>query len=256
MTRLPAFVSPRVLLQPANLLLIAANLVPLAGVILWGWDAFALMILYWMETGIIAFWTVVRIACTPRVKLAELRFNNSDTDPNPLGLALFFTVHAGIFMAVHFFFLWELFAGTWRRQIDGPDSFVDKLIVGTGLWVPLLILFAVRGVMMLIDVAEPSLRRWRGMPPRKETTLFGPGASIVFGLYIRIFVMQFTIIVGAWFALLLGTPGALVFLVIVKTVVDVGMQWFAEQFHAAWRQAKADADATARAPDGRIQRPD
>ena len=33
--------------------LVAANLVPLAGVLLWGWDAFALIALFWMENVII-----------------------------------------------------------------------------------------------------------------------------------------------------------------------------------------------------------
>jgi hypothetical protein len=45
----------RLLLRPSVLILVAANLVPLIGVIFWGWDAFVLLMLYWLETAVIAF---------------------------------------------------------------------------------------------------------------------------------------------------------------------------------------------------------
>lgn len=101
----------RYLLRPSVLILVAANLVPLIGVIAWGWDAFVLLMLYWLETAVIAFWTIVRIATLPRDALGKIRYEGSDQTPSPLGLAAFFTLHAGIFMGVHFLFLWELFAG-------------------------------------------------------------------------------------------------------------------------------------------------
>ena len=42
-----------------------ANLIPLYGVLYWQWDAFRLLMLYWTETVIIAFWTIVGIARLP-----------------------------------------------------------------------------------------------------------------------------------------------------------------------------------------------
>src|SRR5262245_21233935 len=48
------------LLQPAPLILLAANLVPLVGVLVCDWDAFVLLMLYWLETAVIAFWTILR----------------------------------------------------------------------------------------------------------------------------------------------------------------------------------------------------
>jgi hypothetical protein len=42
-----------------------ANLIPLYGVLYWQWDAFQLLMLYWTETVIIAFWTIVGIARLP-----------------------------------------------------------------------------------------------------------------------------------------------------------------------------------------------
>ena len=70
----------RYLLQPSSLILIAANLVPLVGVIFWDWDAFVLLMLYWLETAVIAFWTVVRIATLPRASLGDIRFSGIGQD--------------------------------------------------------------------------------------------------------------------------------------------------------------------------------
>jgi hypothetical protein len=162
-----AVVVARHLLRPSVLILVAANLVPLVGVIFWGWDAFVLLMLYWLETAVIAFWTIVRIATLPRDALGKIRYEGSDQTPSPLGLAAFFTLHAGIFMGVHFLFLWELFAGPWERKIHGPRDFVDQVIVATGLWVPLIALFVGRGLLMMFETAEPRLRRLFRLAPRR-----------------------------------------------------------------------------------------
>jgi len=238
----------RALLRPPALLLLAANLVPLVGVIMWGWDAFVLLMLYWLETAVIAFWTIVRVATMPASALADLQIESKGSRPaSPFGFAAFLTLHAGIFMGVHFLFLWELFAGEWADRIHGVRAFVDQMMIGTGLWVPLLVLFVVRGAFMLFDAVQPWIWRKLGVVERKpaKEQMLGPGESIVFGLYIRIVVMQVTIIFGAWFAMLAGGAGALTFLILVKTAVDVSFQVLADRFHSAWMKAKAEAKAAA-----------
>ena len=42
----------------ASSILILSNLVPLAGLLWWGWDAFVLLCLYCLETAVIGFWTI------------------------------------------------------------------------------------------------------------------------------------------------------------------------------------------------------
>ena len=235
----------RYLLQPSTLILIAANLVPLIGVAFWGWDAFVLLILYWLETAVIAFWTLVRIATMPRDALGDIKFEGSDKPAAPLALAAFFTVHAGIFMAVHFMFLWTLFSGDWARKIHGPREFVDQIIIGTGLWVPLVVLFVVRGALMMFDTLEPALTRaFRFVPRAEKRGMLSPSETVLFGLYVRIFVMQVTIILGAWFAMLFGTAGAYAFLIAVKTAIDVAFQVGGDALHAAWLKAKEKAKAS------------
>jgi hypothetical protein len=236
----------RRLLQPSALVLVAANLVPLIGVVLWGWDAFVLLMLYWLETAVIAFWTVVRIATMPREALSGMKFEGQRGSGSPIGLALFFTLHAGIFMAVHFLFLWTLFSGDWSHRIHGVGSFVEEMVIGTGLWVPLAVLFVVRGGLMLFDAVRPALWRRLGFvdrPPEKPA--LGPAETIIIGLYIRIFVMQVTIILGAWVAMLVGSVGALVLLIALKTAVDLSFQVLMTHIHVSWMKAKAEEAAKA-----------
>jgi uncharacterized protein DUF6498 len=225
------------------LILLAANLVPLIGVLAWGWDAFVLLILYWLETAVIAFWTVVRIATLPRDAIASLQLDSSRST-SPFALAAVVTLNAGMFMAVHFLFLWVLFSGDWPQRIHGARDFFDQIVVGTGLWLPLLALFIGHGVSMLLDAIEPWLRRGLGLADRMRASgsSLSPGETLVFGLYIRIFILQATIILGAWFIMLIGDAGALAVLIGVKAAIDLSFQLIAQRFHVAWAQAKAAAE--------------
>ena len=44
------------------LFLIAVNLIPLFGVLFFGWSLFSIMFLYWIENGIIGFFNILKIA--------------------------------------------------------------------------------------------------------------------------------------------------------------------------------------------------
>ena len=63
------------------------------GVIFWGWDAFVLLILYWLETAVIAFWTVVRVATSSPDELASIQFGDQ-TRHIIIGHGLVFFTHA------------------------------------------------------------------------------------------------------------------------------------------------------------------
>ncbi|HEY7269703.1 MAG TPA: DUF6498-containing protein [Dehalococcoidia bacterium] len=239
----------RILGQTANLILIAANLVPLIGVIFWGWDAFVLLMLYWLETAVIAFWTILRIATMKAGALGDITFDSGKPVTSSLGMAAFFTLHAGIFMLVHFVFLWVLFSGDWSQRIHGVRDFINLMVIGTGLWVPLLVLFIARGATMLFEGMRPQLLRWFNIVPhdRPEPSALSPAESLVLGLYFRIVLMQITIIVGAWFAMLFGSVGALAFLIFLKTAIDLSFQGLVTRTHNAWAKAKAEQTNRSRA---------
>jgi hypothetical protein len=151
----------RSVLKPAALILLAANLVPLIGVLAWGWDAFVLLVLYWLETAVVAFWTVLRIATMRRGSLGALKFDHQPGPASPIAMAAFITLHAGIFMGVHFMFLWTLFSGEWSKKIHGVGAFIDQLVIGTDLWIPLAVLFIVHGALMGFNAVKPMLWRRR-----------------------------------------------------------------------------------------------
>ncbi len=216
-------------LHPATLILIAANLLPLAGVLLWGWDAFVLLVLYWLETAVIGFWTLLRVAVAPRGSLGELKAEGAPAgsgNTSPIGLALFFVLHAGIFMGVHLGFLWALFSGDWSARIRGPFDFLTGLIVDTGLWVPLLVLFVVRGLIFFWGLLGAPLHTW--LRPQRKPVAAAPAApgsqvgAVLGGFYARIIVMHLAILFGGFLSLF-GSIVPLVILVALKTAVDVGM---------------------------------
>jgi hypothetical protein len=86
---------PPSLTSPSGLALIAANLVPLAGVLFFGWDLAGVLVLFWAESAVIGFYTALKMAVVG--KLAAL-------------LAVpFFIGHFGGFMAGHFLFIYAFF---------------------------------------------------------------------------------------------------------------------------------------------------
>jgi hypothetical protein len=205
------------LFHPSTIVLIAANLLPLAGIWFWNWDAFLLLALYWMETAIVGFWTILAIAIRPLVVSSESR------STSPFVMVPFFIVHAGIFMTVHFMFLWSLFAGTWSAQIHNAQEFLDRIVIGRSLWIPLAALFVSRGVSFLfLMFGRLVLPGWvfvnRGTPPDDALT----EGKLLKGFYGRIVIMHLTILFGAAIATTLGSMGPLVLMVALKLAADLG----------------------------------
>jgi hypothetical protein len=184
---------PRGTRAPSTLALVAANLVPVAGVLLFGWDLGTLMVLFWAESGIIGLFHLLGMAVTQR------------------WLALFtgplFLSHYGAFMAVHFLFVYTLFVA----QDPGMDSAltdVGRFLLS--LWPALIALVLSHGLSFLLYFPGRSGfrgrdRRWQMREP-----------------YGRILIMHVTVIVGGGLSLLLGRPtAALVLLVALKIAADI-----------------------------------
>jgi hypothetical protein len=215
--------------EPGTIITLIANLVPLIGVLAWGWDAFLLLTLYWMETVIVAVRTILQVAVSGDDGFRRaFPANGNATAPQQrragplsrIGIALFFTVHAGIFIGIHFGFLWALFSGNWPARSGGVLEFFRIAIVEEGLWVPLLIMALAQAMPLMEGPALALLARWRGRPTRPIAAPLSHG-EIVTGLYARIVVMQLTIIAGAWLAIMLGSIGPLILLILAKIFIEV-----------------------------------
>ena len=226
---LTGLLRPHYLLHPSTVLLVASDLFPLAGIAFWHWDTFLLLMLYWMDTAVISFWTIARIAATSRDGLNGLRITSGGKSTNsPWAVSAFFVVHCGMFMAGHFLFLWVMFSGAWSRRIHGPGDFVRQIIVDNRLWLPLAGLMLSRGVSFLFHVIRPEMlaRIERALFPRRPPRIHVPAESVgseIAMLYVRVVIMQLAISLGAFLSILLGSMAPFVILILLKTAVDAAL---------------------------------
>ena len=204
-----------------------ANLIPLYGVLYWGWDTFQLLMLYWMETVIIAFWTIRRIAHLPDNQLGTIKVNGKTKAATHNTLCGFFTLHAGLFIFVHLVFLWVLFSGEWLKKVHGFGSFMNELFVANGIWIALLFMFVASWISYVVRTPPAYPRKMeRGLYPKKKVAP-APEAegnsvgAIVGGLYVRIVIMQIAIIAGAIFAQSYGSIAPLLIVIGFKTLADM-----------------------------------
>lgn len=163
--------------------LLAANLLPLVGVIAFGWDLFLVLLLYWAESAVILLFSLLKLPFTSGL--------------GALFLVPFFLVHAGMFMGVHLLFL-VLFFG------EGQP------------WRSLARDVALVLVAFLVSHGHSFVANFR----RKGESFKGHG-DVMASFYKRIVVMHLTILFGGFLTMSLGSPvWAVVLLVALKTAVD------------------------------------
>jgi hypothetical protein len=208
-----AAASPRRFLYPSALFVLIADLIPAAGILFWGWDAFVLLMLYWMETAVIAFWTLARILVLPDE--GKTRRSVLARVGGRLFLTAFFLVHSSAFMAGHLLFLWTLYAGDWRGVIHGPHDFWRVIVLGYDLWIPLGLLFVGLGLSFFWGL----FRQLSGGRSNSD----GGMDQLLAGLYGRIALMHVVIIFGVWVAAMIGSKGPYLLLIALKTVYDLVM---------------------------------
>ena len=179
-----------------GLVLIAANVVPLAGVLLWGWRLADVMVLFWAESAIVAFYTLLKMGVVGRWLAI------------PGGV--FFLGHFGAFMAIHFLFIYEIFVR--GLHAGGREPALREALTGVfvPLWPALAALFLSHGV----SFAANFLGRHEYRRASLKTLMAAP--------YNRVVLMQLTLIFGGGLALALNdTRPALVLLVALKIAADL-----------------------------------
>lgn len=189
--------------KPAVLALVVANLVPLVGVFWLGWDAFALLLLFWLENVVIGFYNVLRMAVA--------RGNRSGATSRFI-LIPFFIIHFGAFTLGHGLMLFAIFsdlAGVGRPEPGELFGLVLGQVRDRHLEWPLLALFVSHGV----SFATNTLAAGEFRQLRAEKLMGQP--------YHRIIMMHLTVLFGALLAHLSGNSAwALVVLVGLKLAVD------------------------------------
>jgi hypothetical protein len=183
--------------------LVGANLVPLAGVLFWGWDVFALLVLFWMENVVIGVLNVLKMLLADPADAALWA--------GKLFMAPFFCVHYGMFTAVHGMFVFALFGG---RRYDSPGLNVAEPALRAagelGLWLPLGVLLGSHAFSFLWNYL------YRGEFRRAKLV------ELMAKPYGRVVVLHLTILFGGFGAMALGSPlWALLLLVGLKVGLDV-----------------------------------
>jgi hypothetical protein len=195
--------------RDSALALIAANSVPLLGVVLWDWSVSSVLILYWFENVVIGVLNVVKMV-------------TSATSGGPRELKVFlvpfFIVHYFAFCGAHGIFLFALFGDTDGYFTTSSDL---NLLAALGraveiFWTPLALAAAalslshvyslVINYFMVGEYRRIGLRRLMSAP------------------YSRVVVLHITIITGGFITTMLASPvWLIVILVLVKTAVDLRM---------------------------------
>jgi len=134
--------------ERSAIVLVGANAIPVIGVLFFGWSLITILVLFWIENGIVGLWNIPRILLARGSILQSLpdlpmeaamdatgdahaatalqaRWRTARAQASPIdigglgraGMALFFLVHYGMFWLVHGIFVFNLpsFAGLGGR---------------------------------------------------------------------------------------------------------------------------------------------
>jgi hypothetical protein len=232
----------RVARDTSGVVLILANLIPLAGVLFWDWDIFNIVVLYWFENVIIGGINILKmLTCAPDMKAIagradELTGMSSgqsrkireflNTHGDKAGLLHhgskfffipFFTVHYGIFCLVHGVFVFVLLGGSARSGgfmggATPPDQF-PALIRGA---------LDAGGILAALALVASHLfsffRNYLGKGEYRRTVL----PELMGAPYGRVVVLHLAILFGAFATFILGSPVILLLLLIAgKIVLDL-----------------------------------
>jgi len=194
--------------------LLGANVAPLAGVLLFDWGLFPVMLLYWLENAIVGYFNVFKIA------LARGQDKKRHGQPVSRHAAVilkifmipFFVVHYGIFWVVHGVFVIALFgSGFGEADPFAPGRLLDMLgAARSGVLLAVSLFFISHGVSFLLNY----IRAGEVRSARLDKLMFLP--------YGRVVAMHLVLLGGGFFLQFIGqyrVPLAL--LVIVKTGLDL-----------------------------------
>lgn len=196
-----------------NLSLLLINLIPLYGVLFLGWQAIIIILFYVAETVMVGVLHVFKMSA-----LYILNHNNpaalsvdrsANSGVNGLGLIPFFIFHFGFFVFVQMM----VFGGFTDQNLF--DSF-GLLFNGYNKYA-MAAIFITKLTILISELF------W---DPEADTKL---PDDVFFEPYPRIFVQQFMVILGGWFAIFSkGVLGYLIILVLCKTFLDLSIANFSK----------------------------
>ena len=193
--------------------LIVANVIPLFGVLFLGWSVWNILVIYWLENGIVGVINVLKMTraegTLPAGPGPSFLVNGQPVSSvAKFALIPFFVMHYGIFWLVHGIFVLTL--PMFMSLGSGP--------VGPGMD---LDLGSVALAALALAVSHGLSFWWNflvGGEYRRTTA-----AGLMFAPYRRLIALHLTIIFGAMAVMFTGAPVlAVAILVSIKTLLDLG----------------------------------
>jgi uncharacterized protein DUF6498 len=198
--------------------LVAANLVPLAGVAFGGWKVADVVLLYWLENVLIGLMNALRIACADPQHLVSSRHGGTGLKPGELPIAKlvligFFFVHYGAFCAAHGTVLAEIFAprGPFGQR-PGIGALLADMLSEPAVLVSVLFLLGSHLVSFRVN--------YIGREEYRHVDI----AGLMLQPYRRILVVHLFILFGGFALAATNTPAAgIAVFIAIKTAIDFNM---------------------------------
>jgi len=202
-------------LSISDLILMAANLIPIAGVWFGGWDARQMFLVYCLESIILGGFNVIKMAIVTFVKKKDIWDNGNGTSAKVGGIffILFFMVHYGMFV----FIQTTMFAAVsgLDKAVSGPIGFLLHVpqILSPEAQLMLYIFIAAYGLKMLTDFI---------LSGEYKTTDLG---LLMFQPYGRIFIQQLVVILGSFFLMFGAVKIFMIIFVGIKLYFEVWLNF-------------------------------
>ena len=195
--------------------LVAANLLPLAGVLFWGWQIYEIVLVYWLENVILGVLNLPKLILASSNSKSKVSFFFEKVISIP-----FFCFHYGLFCLGHGAFIVQLLApggdlnGGKGVQLTSAFDLAEVLKDEFSILEWLAIgFFAASHLVSLFSnfIGRGEWRKWN-----TNDVMFMP--------YGRVILLHIAILVGGLVSLLLGSPIYLLFILVVgKTVIDLAL---------------------------------
>ena len=203
-----------VMRDPLTWLAIAVDLTPVVFVLMFGWGAAPLVLLYWAEN------IIIGVATFARIILSGLKSWGLIGGAGSLFLAAFFTFHYGLFCYGHGVFVFAFAPG---MEFSPPAPGLDGVIrmmqaaidYAPGMAIALGLISIYQAIAIAIDYSPTSQRE----TPSAIAEMFSP--------YGRIVVLHIAIFAGAFAMAALGDPmiGVLALILLRAAFSVVGRSW-------------------------------
>jgi len=190
-------------LPPSLVFLVVANLVPLLGVLAWGWEVFPIMLVFWLENVIVGIFFILRILTAGAGAGRKLSSAYRSI------ISLFFAFHFGIFTLIHGMFVFILFSG--EKYFSDGVGFSGLLSIITEYQLGWAI------AALLISHAFSYISNYLINGENLGVTL----SSLMTRPYLRVAILHLTILFGGFAVVVLNQPMiGLILLVLIKLVID------------------------------------